>query len=630
MDDAGLAHSGIASGEQVLVLQQHRLQQILIALAVGFSVSACISLYARQWLSVGLQVVAVGALAIALVLGRRGATQRATAIMLWTLVVTLGSLILNGEGLYDEAIVAFPGILIFASMFGSRRLFLLLLCTLGLLLFVIFGLNAAHWLPIVQRQPELGRVVNLVTILCITAFLVSMLALDLRRARRQMERDHQRILASHERIEVLAHRDSLTNLPNRTLAQDRMEQLLAQAKRQQTLAAVLFLDLDNFKTVNDSLGHSAGDQLLCQVADRLTQCVRESDTVCRHGGDEFLLLLGNLADESAVTALAAKIVQQMTLPFSIGALDVVATASVGVAIFPKDGSDADTLLKNADLAMYKAKDAGRNAFRFFDATMNESVVEHLHLASGLRQALANGELQVYYQPQYQLTNGALVGAEALLRWKHPALGFIPPDRFIPVAERTGLINEIGSWVLETVCRQNKQWRDTGLGKLVIAVNVSPVQFRRDDIEREVSNALQACDLTPAALELELTESLLVGNTQHVADVVQRLNRTGIKFAIDDFGTGYSNLGYLQRFAVQRLKIDQTFVRHMCTNAHDEGIVRAVIEMAHCLKLELVAEGVEDAATLQRLQQFGCEYGQGYLWSPALPASQFEAFARQHG
>lgn len=620
----------MASGDQVLVLQQNRLQQILMALLIGFSVSACISLYARHWMSVALHGVAVVAFAVALVLGRRGATQRATGIMLWTLVVALGSLVLNGEGLYDEAIVAFPGILIFASMFGSRRLFLLLLCALGLLLFAIFGLNAAHWLPIVQRTPDLGRVVNLVTILCITAFFVWMLALDLRRARLQMEHDNRRIVASHERIEILAHRDSLTNLPNRTLAQDRMEQMLAQAKRQQTLAAVLFLDLDNFKTVNDSLGHSAGDQLLCQVADRLSQCVRESDTVCRQGGDEFLLLLGNLADESAVTALAAKVVQQLTLPFAIGGLDVMATASVGVAVYPKDGSDADTLLKNADLAMYKAKDAGRNAFRFFDTTMNESVVEHLHLASGLRQAMANGELQVYYQPQFHLATGALVGAEALLRWKHPSLGFIPPDRFIPVAERTGLINDIGAWVLETVCRQNKQWQDAGVGKLVIAVNVSPLQFRRDDIEREVSNALSGCGLSPSALELELTESLLVGNTQHVVDVVQRLNRTGIKFAIDDFGTGYSNLGYLQRFAVQRLKIDQTFVRHMCVNAHDEGIVRAVIEMAHCLKLELVAEGVEDAPTLQRLQQFGCEYGQGYLWSPALPAAQFEAYARQHG
>jgi len=279
--------------------------------------------------------------------------------------------------------------------------------------------------------------------------------------------------------------------------------------------------------------------------------------------------------------------------------------------------------------MYRAKDSGRNAFRFFDASMNDSVVEHLHMASGLRTALAQGELQVHYQPQFELGSGRVIGAEALLRWKHPELGFIPPNKFIPVAESTGLINEVGSWVLHRACLEAQSWRAQGLGELAVAVNVSPLQFHRDNIEREVANALAACQLPASAIELELTESLLVADTQHLSEVLQRLRALGVQIAIDDFGTGYSNLGYLQRFAVHRLKIDQSFVRKMCTSAHDEGIVRAIIEMAHCLGLQVVAEGVEDQATLRKLQAFGCEYGQGFHWSPALPADAFCAFVRRH-
>jgi EAL domain-containing protein (putative c-di-GMP-specific phosphodiesterase class I) len=262
--------------------------------------------------------------------------------------------------------------------------------------------------------------------------------------------------------------------------------------------------------------------------------------------------------------------------------------------------------------------------------MNSSVVEHLHLSSGIRAALTNGEFRLHYQPQFALATGRVVGAEALIRWNHPTLGFIPPAKFIPVAERNGLINDIGSWVLDTACRQTKTWQQMGLPPLVIAVNVSPVQFRRDDIEREVANAIETCELNPACIELELTESLLVADSDHLSGVLQRLRAQGVKFAIDDFGTGYSNLGYLKRFAVERLKIDQSFVRDMTSNPHNEGIVRAIIEMAHCLQLEVVAEGVEEAATLERLQVLGCEFGQGYHWSPALPADEFVAFVRAAG
>ena len=395
------------------------------------------------------------------------------------------------------------------------------------------------------------------------------------------------------------------------------------------MVAVLFLDLDNFKTVNDSLGHSAGDRLLCDVADRLVRTVRESDTVSRQGGDEFLIILGSAENEEAVAAAAVKILAQLALPFRIDGLDVSATGSLGVAMYPRDGSDVDTLQKNADLAMYRAKDAGRNTFQFFDEQMNDSVIEDLHLATGIRLALVNEEFRVFYQPQFELATGRIVGAEALLRWKHATLGYVPPAKFIPVAERSGLINEIGAWVLDDVCRQTKVWQEAGLDTLVVAVNVSPVQFRRDDIEREVANALTTWQLSPSSIELELTESLLIADSEHLSGVLDRLRAMGIAFSIDDFGTGYSNLGYLKRFDVERLKIDQSFVRRMAQSKHDEGIVRAIIEMAHCLDLQVVAEGVEDAVTLKRLQELGCEFGQGYHWSPALPADKFFELVRAH-
>ena len=391
----------------------------------------------------------------------------------------------------------------------------------------------------------------------------------------------------------------------------------------------MFLDLDNFKRVNDSLGHGAGDALLCDAADRLVSVVREGDTVSRQGGDEFLVILGGIENEEDATAAAVKILAQLALPFHIGGLDMSATASLGIAMFPKDGFDVDTLLKNSDMAMYRAKDSGRNTFQFFDAEMNSSVIEDLHLATGIRQALANDEFRVFYQPQFELKTGRIVGAEALLRWKHPTLGNIPPGKFIPVAERSGLINEIGTWVLNDACRQTKAWQDQGLCDLVVAVNVSPVQFRRDDIEREMANALATWNVAPSCIELELTESLLIADSEHLSGVLDRLRSMGIQFAIDDFGTGYSNLGYLKRFDVQRLKIDQSFVRRMTEKKCDEGIVRAIIEMAHCLDLEVVAEGVEDAATLARLTELGCEFGQGYHWSPALPAHEFLEFVRAH-
>lgn len=610
-------------------LRQRRLQQILWVLVMMFGLVVVMNLAYGRYVSAGLEVAVVFLLAVAMRLNARGRTDRAGALSMAVLMLGLCALALNGQGLFDESLMAFPALLLFAGLFGFRRTFVALACGMLAMLVLLLYLHqhdivrSAPVLPLDWQRPF---VISLVVIA--TGLFAWLLTSDLDQAMRQLEAEKQALQESHARIEVLAQRDSLTGLPNRALARDRLGLLLQQARRHGAMVAVMFLDLDNFKTINDSLGHAAGDDLLCQIADKLRACVRESDTVARVSGDEFLILLGDLQDEEAIVAVVAKVTHLLGRAFVIEGVEVLATASLGIAVAPRDGDSADLLLKNADTAMYQAKDAGRNTFCFFDASMNESVTEHLHIASGLRSALASGELQLHYQPQFDLHSGRILGAEALLRWHHPELGWIPPGKFIPIAERSGLINELGTWVLRQACRDAQAWRSDGLGELRVAVNVSPLQFRRDDIEREVAQALLASGLPATALELELTESLLVADARNIGEVLQRLGAQGVQIAIDDFGTGYSNLGYLRRFSVHRLKIDQSFVRRMCANAHDEGLVRAIIEMAHCLDLQTVAEGVEDSQTLERLHAFGCESAQGFHWSPALPGDAFVAYVRE--
>ena len=609
-------------------LRQRRLQQLLWVLMAVFGLLIVMNLVFGRYRSAGLEMVIVLSLALAMHWNQRARTMHAVGLTVATLLLGLCVLMVNNQGLYDEAPMAFPALLLFAGLFGFRRMFWGLVCGMLAVVALLFFLHQAgvfHSAPVMPLDWRRPFVIGLIVL--VTGLFAWLLTSDLMLAMRQLEAEKRALEASHARIEVLAQRDSLTGLPNRSLASERLGFLLQQARRSGGMVAVMFLDLDNFKTINDSLGHAAGDDLLCQIADKLRACVRESDTVARVSGDEFLILLGDLQDEDAIVAVVAKVTHLLGRAFVIEGVEVLATASLGIAVAPRDGDSADLLLKNADTAMYQAKDAGRNTFCFFDASMNESVTEHLHIASGLRSALASGELQLHYQPQFDLHSGRILGAEALLRWHHPELGWIPPGKFIPIAERSGLINELGTWVLRQACRDAQAWRSDGLGELRVAVNVSPLQFRRDDIEREVAQALLASGLPATALELELTESLLVADARNIGDVLQRLGAQGVQIAIDDFGTGYSNLGYLRRFSVHRLKIDQSFVRRMCINAHDEGLVRAIIEMAHCLDLQTIAEGVEDSQTLERLHAFGCESAQGFHWSPALPGDAFVEFVR---
>lgn len=433
--------------------------------------------------------------------------------------------------------------------------------------------------------------------------------------------------AAQESIRQLAYYDPLTRLPNRTLLQDRVEQALVAAERDGKQVALLFVDLDHFKTINDSLGHFAGDQLLIQVAQRLVECVRRMDTVARLGGDEFVVLLSETTLEGA-GAVARKMLASVAYPYQIDQHRLSITPSVGISLYPQDGSDFESLLKHADTAMYRAKESGRNAYQFFASEMNVAALERLVLENSLRQALERGEFVLYYQPQVDVASGSIVGAEALIRWKHPEIGMVSPGKFIPVAEVSGLIVPLGEWVLREACRQNRAWQAAGLPPICVAVNISSVQFRGGKLEESVRGVLADTGLAAEWLELELTEGTIMSDADATIDTLHRLSAMGIRLAIDDFGTGYSSLSYLKRFPIDRLKIDQSFVRDIVTDPDDWAIASAVISMGHSLRLDVIAEGVEHAEQLEMLRHQGCDEVQGYYFSVPLPADEFSELLRQ--
>ncbi len=430
--------------------------------------------------------------------------------------------------------------------------------------------------------------------------------------------------SAEEQIEYLAHHDPLTDLPNRVLLRDRFLQAQGQAARSDARVAILFLDLDHFKLVNDTLGHPIGDRLLQAVAERLRRGVRETDTISRQGGDEFVIVLPELADPESAGSIAGKLMEQMHEPVRVNGHRLNVTFSLGIALYPDDGDDFDTLMKKADTAMYSAKEAGRNTLRFFTAAMNVEAAARLKLQGRLQRALEKEELVLYYQPQFDLASGRILGAEALLRWRDPERGLVPPGEFIPVAEDTGLIGPIGEWVIGEACRELRRWHEAGATDLSMAVNLSPVQFRRSRLVEIAARALQENRLPAECLEFELTESLLIREDAAILETLTALKGLGVKLSIDDFGTGYSSLAYLKRFNVDKLKIDQSFIRELCSNPDDEAIVSAVITMARQLRLRTVAEGVENAEQATMLRRFDCDEVQGFHFGRPMPAADFQA------
>jgi diguanylate cyclase (GGDEF)-like protein/PAS domain S-box-containing protein len=428
--------------------------------------------------------------------------------------------------------------------------------------------------------------------------------------------------AMAQEIAHTAEHDFLTGLPNRMLLNDRISQAIAAAKRHTKQVAVLFLDVDGFKHINDSLGHPVGDQLLQSIAQRLLECARSVDTVSRQGGDEFVVLLSELTHPRAASVMAGRMLRAVAEPHVVGNHELHVTTSIGVSVFPDDGLNAETLLKNADTAMYQAKENGRRSYQFFKPSMNARAVERQSIEESLRRALERQEFELHYQPKVNIKTGVITGAEALIRWNHPTRGQVLPADFIPIAEDCGLIVPIGRWVLHQACEQARAWLDAGLPATAMAVNVSAMEFQNEGFLEGLSQILQESGWDPGLLELELTESVLMKHVEATIELLQALRESGVQVALDDFGTGYSSLSYLRRFRIDSLKIDRSFVQQIAGGPDDSAIVTAVISMARSLKLRVVAEGVETLQELQFLQARQCDEVQGHYFSRPLPAAQF--------
>ncbi len=558
---------------------------------------------------------------------RRGALS-ASVLLLFATAGTIPFVIMwLGAGLADSILLAFPVLLMAAGQMLRPRYFFAVMAAIISGVIVIGTSSMMGWRTSTQQDTDFNRMTDSVLMLLVGGTLVLFLSRDMFNALKRLRMEIERHQESERNLSYLARHDPLTHLPNRMLANELVEQALRSAQRQDSKLALLFVDLDNFKGINDSMGHAAGDDFLVQVADRLRSTVRKGDIVCRQGGDEFLVGLMDVNASEDVSGVAGQLLSSIAQPFAVQGSEILASCSIGIAVYPRDGTHFEALLRHADLAMYEAKSSGRNTYRFFDDELNTNIQQNLHLLSNLRLAIAQQEFVLHYQPVIDLATGRLVGAEALVRWNSPSLGLVAPLQFIAAAEKSGLIVDIGQWVIEEACRQMRAWHAAGATGLTIAVNLSPVQFRRGNVETLIAGALQQSGLDPACLELEVTESTLVQDTEKFIETLQRLKALGIRISIDDFGTGYSNLAYLQRFSVDTLKIDQSFVKALTTNPQNQTLVTAIIQMAKGLNLTTIAEGIEDEATRALLVELNCDQGQGYGFAKPLASDAFWAYAQ---
>ncbi len=438
-------------------------------------------------------------------------------------------------------------------------------------------------------------------------------------------RDLTEIININRKVAFIASHDTLTGLPNRILLKDRLEQAINRASREKLNFAVLFIDLDGFKKINDGMGHICGDLVLQEVAKRLNNWIRKSDTISRWGSDEFIILLANLTAPSDAADIAVKVIQSLSLSFLINEQEVFVTPSIGISLFPEDGQTAEVLLAKSDTAMYNIKKHGRNNFCFYSQDLENQAKEKLVIEAELRQAILTGELELYYQPQIDLSTDRLIGTEALIRWRHPEKGLISPDNFIPLSEDIGLIIQIGEWVIKTVCRQLKSWQDLGLPLVKVAINLSAHQFVQKDLVKIITREIENNGLATNSLQVEITESMMIDDIDQAIQTLADLKSAGISIAVDDFGTGYSSLEYLKKFPIDKLKIDKSFVDSVIHNADDASIVNAIIALGHSMKMQIIAEGVETKEQALFLQEQQCDYGQGFFYSKPIPAAEMSEF-----
>ena len=605
-------------------LRSRRLMQLARIVMVGLALSGVTTVLSHDWITSWFLLGAFVFIAGSAWLNRRGATELAALCILWSLAVLVSATMWFNQGLYSPAVLVYPCILVIANMLTRLRHFLMLLALMLVAMSVmgwaavsaghVFDVNPTGW----------SQLVHLSVILSACATMMTMLAGDLRKALKRLRAEVVRVKEATEQIRYQATHDALTGLPNRVASQRIAQRAMARAGRHGGQVAFVYVNIDNFKHVNESLGHRAGDELLKQVGRRLTSNIRGYDTVARHGGDEFLVVLSDVTEAGDAAAAATHVLSVMIDPFLFEGMPIGVSCSIGIALYPDDGHEFEGLLQKADIAVHHAKEAGRNVFRFFDEGMNANMLEDLNISTSLRGAIERGEFQLHYQPLVDLNTGRLLGAEALLRWQHPERGNIPPSRFIPVAERSGQIIEIGQWVLNEACAQVRAWQGTPFEGFVVSINVSTVQFKRGTLESVVSTALERHGVPPGSIELEVTESALIHDPEAFVQTLHGLKRLGLRLSIDDFGTGYSNLSYLQRFEIDKLKIDQSFVRRLTEREQDRAIVRAIIQMAKSLNLSTTGEGIEDEKTKACLIELGCDQGQGFALGRPQMVGNFEA------
>ncbi|MDO6539188.1 MULTISPECIES: putative bifunctional diguanylate cyclase/phosphodiesterase [Alteromonas] len=548
-----------------------------------------------------------------------------------TLLVSLSSMLFalaaTGAGLFDLAILGYPTLIIFAAILGGVGLFLTLLFFVTLQCVVIVGLSLQG--IITPHIPSLSweHLIFTLVIFIVTGFSVYILVRDIKDLMTSLQGENIKVAQSRTQIQHLAHHDSLTNLPNRLYGETLFNLSLSECEEHGQSLALLFIDLDNFKPINDALGHAAGDQLLKLLTQQLTEILSPKQYLIRFGGDEFLVIAPINPESDALTPLADSLIGQCASVFDIFQNQVRVSASLGTASAPKDGTDFKQLCRKADIAMYKAKQDGRNTYHHYDESLDKASENKFKMLQLLRPALSEQQFELHYQPIVDLKSGNINTLEALLRWPQPDGSMIPPDLFIPLAESSGLINELGSWVVRQATQFCAQLRQQGQADIRMAVNLSVMQFKDGQLQRTIESALYEAGLPPDALELELTESLLIDETEQIQKQLASLSKLGITIAIDDFGTGYSNLGYLRNFNASKLKIDRSFISPLCFSEHDESLVGAIINMAASLGLKTVAEGIEDEETLQKLLLLGCDIGQGYFWSKPLPENALMEFLK---
>lgn len=583
--------------------------QICGSTAVGLLVSLMV---AR---GITFFIFAVGILCLisAFLLAYKNKTAASSLTLLCSMSAMLLTLAITGAGMFDLAILGYPGIFIFAAILGGVGLFL------SVLGFVIAQCTLIVWLTmhgyISPNAPTLSwsHLIFVVVIFVIIGFSVYVLVQDIKALMASLQVENNKVQQSRSQIQHLAYHDPLTNLPNRRLGEKLFNEQLAQTIQNNHHLAILFIDLDNFKPVNDALGHAAGDLLLQQLTYRLSSGLPQEQKIVRFGGDEFLVIAPSKHDDE-LDNLARKLIHDCSVAFEIKKNKISVTASIGIVKAPEHGTNFKQLCRKADIAMYAAKRAGRNTFRYYDHRLDEISEARFTLLQRLRNAVENQEFTLYYQPIIDIKQHKLDCVEALLRWPQPDGSMISPEEFIPLAETGGLINDIGIWVINQACRFCARMRAEGAVDLRIAVNLSSTQFKDNEILSTIKQALTHSGLPATALEIELTESLLIEDTDNIQQQLDAISALGVTIAIDDFGTGYSNLGYLRNFNANHLKIDKSFITHLGHNTLDDALVSAMIKMANSLGLKTIAEGIEDTATLRKLIELGCDGGQGYLWS----------------